>query len=155
MSVRMRQRGFSLIEIMVVLVIVGVFTALTTLSIEGMQSRRSDEEVARLRRLLEMANDFADTHGTPLAIDFLPNGYRFSAMQTNGDWRLLFPPSVFAERSWSEGVSVSSLELDGTRIDEPLRIVFNTEPPEYVLKVKIPDGSKSLVGHISGMVSVE
>jgi general secretion pathway protein H len=97
------QRGFSLIEILVVLVIISVFTSLAVLTLESVQGRNNDEEVLRLQRLLEMAADYSDTRGTPLAVEFLPNGYRFSAMQTNGEWRLIFAPSPFAERSWPEG----------------------------------------------------
>lgn len=155
MAHQAQQRGFSLIEILVVLVIIGVFAGLTALSLEGVQGRRGDEEALRLQRLLEMAGDYADTHGTPLAVEFLPNGYRFSAMQTSGEWRLLFAPSPFAERSWAEGVHVSALDLDGVHQNDPLRIVFGTEPPEYTLTLAVPEGSKSLVGRISGMVSVE
>lgn len=148
-------RGFTLIEIMVVLVIVGVFAGLASLSIDGMQSRRSDEEVSRLRRLLEMAGDYADTRGTPLAVDFLPNGYRFSALQASGEWHLLFAPSPFAERSWGTGVSVASLEVDGTPVEAPLRIVFGTEAPEYRLQLATPEGSKQVLGRISGAVEME
>jgi len=149
------QKGFSLIEILVVLVIISVFATLVTISLDGVASRRSDEEVARLRRLLEMAGDYADTHGTPIAIDFLPNGYRFSALQASGEWHLIFPPSPFAERSWGEGVSVASLELNGMQIEAPLRIVFDGEPPEYTLMLNTPEHTKRLVGRISGMVSLE
>lgn len=149
------QRGFSLIEILIVLVIIAVFAGLMTMSVDGVQSRRGEEEVARLQRLLEMASDFSDTHGTPLALELLPNGYRFSAMQTNGEWQLLFAPSPFAERSWGEGVHVSKLELEGTVASEPWRIIFGTEPPEYRLTLSTPERSQTLVGSISGMVSVE
>ena len=148
-------RGFTLIEILVVLVIVGVFAGLAGLSIEGFQGRQSQEDLARLRRLLEMAGDYADTHGTPLAVDFLPNGYRFSALQTSGEWKLLFAPSPFAERTWAGGVSVNSLEVDGIPVEAPQRIVFSTETPEYRLRLTTPEGSKQILGRISGAVEVE
>ncbi len=155
MLARPDQRGFSLIEILVVLVIISVFTSLAVVTLESVQSRNNDEEVLRLQRLLEMAADYSDTRGTPLAVEFLPNGYRFSAMQTNGEWRLIFAPSPFSERSWSEGVRVVRLDLDGVRQNEPLRLVFGSEPPEYRLVLALPDGRKTLSGTISGVVGLE
>ncbi|MBK9220234.1 MAG: hypothetical protein RJA63_355 [Pseudomonadota bacterium] len=149
------QRGFSLIEILVVLVIISVFTSLAVLTLESVQGRNNDEEVLRLQRLLEMAADYSDTRGTPLAVEFLPNGYRFSAMQTNGEWRLIFAPSPFAERSWPDGVQVARLEVDGVHQNEPLRLVFASEPPEYKLVLALPEGRKTLLGTLSGMVGLE
>ncbi|WP_018608758.1 prepilin-type N-terminal cleavage/methylation domain-containing protein [Uliginosibacterium gangwonense] len=150
-----RQRGFSLIEVLVVLVIVSVFIGLTTMSVDGMQSRRSEEELERVRRLLEMAGDYAETRGTQLAVDFLPNGYRFSELQTDGEWHLLFPPSPFAERSWPSGVSVTRVEVDGVEAQSPMRIIFGSEPPEYQLVLTTPEGAKHITGQINGMVDVD
>lgn len=148
-----RQRGFSLIEVLVVIVIVSVFIGLTTMSVDGMQSRRSEEELERVRRLLEMAGDYAETRGTQLAVEFLPNGYRFSELQTDGEWHLLFPPSPFAERSWPSGVSVTHVEVDG--VQAPMRIVFGSEPPEFQLVMTTPEGAKHITGEITGMVDVD
>lgn len=152
MPPRARVQGFSLIEVLVVLIIISVFVSLSTMSIEGLQSRRSEDEVARLRRLLEMASDYAETRGAHLQVEFLPNGYRFSELQTDGEWHLLFPPSPFAERSWAAGVNVGRLEVDGVEAQAPLHLIFGTEPPEYNLTLNTPEGLKRLQGEINGMV---
>jgi general secretion pathway protein H len=145
-------RGFTLIEVMVVLIIISVFATITTFSISGMQRREAEHEVERLRRVLEIAAETASVRGTPLAVDFLPNGYRFSALDTSGEWHLLFSPDTLRERAWPEGVGVDALYVDGTALAPPYRLAFGSEAPEYRLRIHTPEGARLLVGRMSGAV---
>ena len=80
----MRARGFTLIEVMVVLVILGITTAAVRLSLSGLQARQTEHEIDRLRLVLEMAGERAAVTGTPIAAEFLPGRYRFSTLDTEG-----------------------------------------------------------------------
>ncbi|MFA9438270.1 prepilin-type N-terminal cleavage/methylation domain-containing protein [Uliginosibacterium sp. sgz301328] len=148
-------RGFTLIEVMVVLIIISVMATVTAISIEGMQKREAQHEVDRLRRVLEIAAETATVRGSPLAVDFLPNGYRFSALDTSGEWHLLFNPQTLRQRPWPNGVSVESLEIDGVPVKPPFRLQFGSESPEFRLRLRTEDGTRTLVGLMSGAVEFE
>ncbi|HEX5125670.1 MAG TPA: prepilin-type N-terminal cleavage/methylation domain-containing protein [Rhodocyclaceae bacterium] len=148
-------RGFTLIEVLVVIVIIGVFASITTLSIEGLRSRSSDDEVARLRQVLEIAGERASVHGSPLSVEFLANGYRFSTLDAGGQWRLLFSPATLAEREWPQDMTVESLEINGQRVAPPYKIIFASESPEFVLRLRTSQGGRMLVGHMSGAITQE
>ena len=81
----MRARGFTLIEVMVVLVILAITATAVTFSIEGMQARDTEREIDRLRLVLEAAGERAAVHGTPIAAEFLPGRYRFSELDAEGN----------------------------------------------------------------------
>ena len=150
-----RRAGFTLIEVLVVLVIISLFATITTLSLEGLHNRTADDEVARLRRVLEIASERASIQGSPVEVEFLSNSYRFSALDAAGQWRLLFTPATLAEREWPEGMTLESLEVDGVRAALPYQLVFASESPEFRLQLHTPNGTRWLVGHMSGAVTLE
>lgn len=139
---------------MVVLVVLGVFAGLTTLGIDAVLGRDAEREVERLRKVLELSADRATIRGTPLAIDLLPHGYRFSAQQTNREWSLLFTPRELAERAWAGGLQPVSLEIDGQKMTPPWRIVFGSESPEYRLRLASEGKRYLLRGDITGIVTL-
>ena len=146
--------GFTLVEVLVVLVVLGVFAGLTTLGIDAVLGRDAEREVERLRKVLELSADRASIRGTPLAIDLLPHGYRFSAQQTNREWSLLFTPRELAERAWVGGLQPISLEVDGQKMEPPWRIIFGSESPEYRLRLAAEGKRYLLSGGITGLVSL-
>lgn len=146
-------RGFTLIEVLVVLLIISAFSGLVAFSLEGTRNRSIENEVERLRVVLEFASDYAAVQGTPVAVDLLAEGYRFSAMQTDGTWKLLFAPSALAAQNWPENVSVLGLSIDQVDARPPYRIVFGREAPEYVLSLKTPQGIETLSGSLVGSVA--
>ena len=71
-------RGFTLIEILVVLVLVGIIYSLIVLSLNVLgDDRELQREARRMTSLLEMAGDEAELQGRDFGIEFLLQGYRF------------------------------------------------------------------------------
>lgn len=152
-------RGFTLIELMVVLVIMGVVATGISLSVNSLHSRDEARALERLRRVLEATAQRAMTRGQPLAVDLLADGYRFSTLDTDGHWRALSDPPVFVERILPAGLRWSRLERLGqaTNVANAAgqRLVFGSRPPEYALLLDTPQGAARYRGRICGEVTLE
>jgi general secretion pathway protein H len=114
-----RQRGFTLLELMVVLVIIGVVLTFAVLSVGGMsRAEQLQRETRRLAALLEMASEEAVLRSEQRAVHFTDDGYEFMVLQGQ-EWLPLSEDPLFRQRTLPEGVELQ-LELE----DNP--------PPELV-----------------------
>jgi general secretion pathway protein H len=72
------QRAFTLIEVMVVVVIVGIISAVVLLSTGLLENDRDmQEEARRISTLIELASDEALLQSRDFGVEFTQNGYRF------------------------------------------------------------------------------
>src|SRR5262245_44000935 len=82
-----RQRGFTLIELIVVVAIVAVLAAALTLSVNAIGAQRQVErEARRFEALLARACERAETSGRDVGVHLASNGYAFSLFLPDG-WR--------------------------------------------------------------------
>lgn len=146
------QRGFTLIEVMVVLVIMGVMATGISLGIDSLRGRDADQALKRLRLVLEASADRASVRGRPIAIELLPDGYRFAALDADDNWRPLIDPPVFTERTLPAGLAWAGLRLDGQPDTASRRLQFGTQAPEYELRVATPGGNARFTGKANGEV---
>ncbi len=149
---RPRHAGFTLIEIMVVLVIMGVMATGISLGIDSLRGRDTDRALKRLRLVLEATADRAMVRGRPMAIQFLPDGYRFEALDPDDNWRPLIDPPVFTERTLPGELGWAGLRLDGQPDATSLRLQFGSQAPEYELRVSTPRGEARFTGKANGDV---
>lgn len=99
-----RSAGFTLLELMVVLVLIGIIFSFAMLSLGGDDlGEMMEQETRRLVTLLELASDEAVLRGEELAVHFSAEGYEFlilqdAAWQPSGDDGLLkayqLPPGI-------------------------------------------------------------
>ena len=84
----MRSPGFTLLEVLVVMFIIGVITAMATLSLGVASSRKgSEKEIQRIQDLLALASEEAVLRGREFGITFYAKEYQFSAYDpTEGRW---------------------------------------------------------------------
>lgn len=75
---RLKLRGFTLIEILVVIIIVGIVSAIALLSFGVLgDDRNLQREARRLSSLIQLANDEATLQGRDYGLEILRAGYRF------------------------------------------------------------------------------
>ncbi len=106
-------RGFTLIEILVVMLMVGIMMGIAVVRLPSLSSNAElIEEAERLMALMNMAADEAVISGTELGFDVKKNEYKFFAMADDtGKWSVLdYTP--FLPRQLAEGVKVS-LKVEG------------------------------------------
>lgn len=89
-----RQQGFSLLEVLVVLAIIGIVTGTAGLSVRAVQNERSlHTDARRLAQLFALAQAQARSSGRPVVWEYGPHGYRFSQAQAS-----LLMPAALAQR---------------------------------------------------------
>ncbi|MCO8167010.1 type II secretion system minor pseudopilin GspH [Pseudomonas sp. 21LCFQ02] len=81
---RDRQQGFSMIELMVVLVIVGILSATISLSIKPAPQERLRKDAQRLVQLLQIAQAEARADGRPISWQADGQGFGFSRLNDAG-----------------------------------------------------------------------
>lgn len=118
-------RGFTLIEMMVVLLLMGLILGMVTLSFRGSARHRPlADEVAQLAALMNLASDDAALSGQPFMLQLTRQGWRF--LQGDGtEWLVVgnhdLPPGTFV-------TSLDHLKVLGLPEDLPqAEIRFDTE----------------------------
>lgn len=103
-----QQAGFTLIEVLVVLALVGLIFALATLAIPNHQERYWRDNVEALRVSLNAAQDEALQRGVPIVVEIDPQGWRFYQNTRAGSMQPMREP--FAPRLWQNPVNVSPVQ---------------------------------------------
>jgi general secretion pathway protein H len=109
------ERGFTLIEILVVLLIVGVLTGIAVLSLSSLgQASRREQAARRLAGLIELASQQAIIQGETYGLCLEPHHYWF-LRDERGQWVHFAHDSIYRRRSLPGALRIS-LRLTGTRL---------------------------------------
>jgi type II secretion system protein H len=131
-------RGFTLIEVMVVMVIIGIMAGMAVSLMRPDPGRAAEAEAWRLARLAERLGREAEMTGQVLALSWTVEGYEFTRRDDDGNWVPLDSDSVFEPRRFEPGVRLADsgevrFAPDGER--EPRRWLLITEVAEVAVSL--------------------
>lgn len=117
-----RLRGFTLIEVLVVVVILAVLAAAVRMALAGSGGERQlEREVERLQALVGHACEQAEVGGRAIGLTLLPDGFVFS--RRAGDVWQAIDQGELRRREWPATLQ-AELSRDGKRIE------ILPQPPE-------------------------
>jgi general secretion pathway protein H len=149
-----KESGFTLVELMVVMVIIGLTLGLATL--KAIPSPRQDlqKEAQRLALLLQLARDEAIVRNRLVAFEADPQRYRFLVLNET-KWDAVTGDDLLRERNFKNAPLELLLEPASAGGSNPLRITFGREPVDkpFVLTLVAGDDSVGIradgVGHFT------
>ncbi len=112
-SLPRRARGFTLLEVLVVMLIIGVLVSFAVLSISRGDTSVQDE-TQRLAALIRLAGQEAVSQGQEFAVEFDSTGYAF--LSFDGEkWQPVADDELLRPRSLPQAL-VIDIELEGERL---------------------------------------
>ena len=109
-------RGFTLLEIMVVLVLIGIITSFALLSVGGGPRGRLAEEGQRLAALVELHQQEAIMRGETRGIQFSRAGYTLLSLDEKGEWRSPTAADTLIRHALPEDIALD-LWIEDRRVD--------------------------------------
>jgi general secretion pathway protein H len=128
----MRSKGFTLIEILVVMLIIAAVISLTVLSVNATgRDSQLDEESRRIEGLVGLLHERALLEGRDFGLRIEPAAYEFVTYDTRRNrWLLMDQEREFRHRELPKGISFQ-LQLDSqTVVIKPIdRNLTSGDPP--------------------------
>ena len=133
-------RGFTLLELLVVLVIVGVMLGVVSFNAMPSSQQVLENEARRIALLLQLARDEAIVRNSPVAFEADPARYRF-LLRTNKIWAPLEKDDLLREREFQRSPVTLLINPPLPPTNGLLRIVFGREPVDkpFVLTLAVED----------------
>jgi general secretion pathway protein H len=116
-SARPPAAGFSLLELLVVIVILGIMVGMTVLSLGTLRAGDPAEtEARRLNALLQLLTEEALIQGRDFGLEFFEDGYRFLSWDPDsGLWSVVDDEAALRRRTLPDGLRVA-LVVEGREV---------------------------------------
>tara|TARA_B100000902_G_C27060425_1_gene788829 strand:+ start:44 stop:493 length:450 start_codon:yes stop_codon:yes gene_type:complete len=144
-------KGFTLLELLIVIVVLGIALSFTSLSVSQNDHRQLLAETKRLASLLRLAREEAILRNTPISIQLSNKEYRFFS-KNRQEWIPISRDNHFRKRQFpiSNIIVRSNIPKDS---DHRITIVFGHEPvaPPFDIFLETPNNQSSIradgIGH--------
>jgi general secretion pathway protein H len=146
--------GFTLVELMVVMVIIGITLGIASLNAIPSPQQNLQSEAQRLALLLQLARDEAIVRNRLVAFEADPERYRF-LVRNETRWDPVTRDDLLRERAFKSAPLTLLLDPPGAGSTNPMRITFGREPVDkpFVLTLASGDAHVAIradgVGHFT------
>ena len=143
-------RGFTLLELLVVIVIAGITLGMVSFNAIPNQRQALQNEAQRIALLLQLARDEAIVRNRPIAFEAEPERYRF-LMREENTWQAIPQEDLLRERDFKH--PPVALLMDPPLIGQSnvLRIVFGREPVDKPFVLTLSAGDANVAIHADGI----
>jgi general secretion pathway protein H len=133
-------RGFTLLELLIVMVIAGITLGMVSFNAVPSERQVLQNDAQRIALLLQLARDEAIVRNRPIAFEAYADRYRFLLRDEN-TWQVLAQDDVLHEREFKRSPVTLSISPPSAGEAMPLRIVFGREPVDkpFALTLSIGD----------------
>ena len=145
-----RTRGFTLVELLVVMVIIGLTLGMATLNAIPSPRQDLDKEAQRLALLLQLARDEAIVRNRLVAFEANGDRYRFMVRGDAG-WEPVTRDDLLRERTFKSGPLRLVLEPNNSANPASLRIVFGREPVDKPFVLTLATGPDAVAIRADGV----
>jgi general secretion pathway protein H len=152
-----RRAGFTLIEILVAMVIIGVLSVVLVVAASPGEASHARTEAHRLAALLELALAEARASGESIAWSPSPDGYVFLRKGEDGEWHGFPADSPYRRRSLPAGVSLGAVQFGAQPLKTGERIVITPYGLNGAIQATIAGGGRSITlrGGALGRVTLD
>ncbi len=151
-----QRRGFTIIEMLVVLMIIGLFFGLVSAITRPDERAMLRLEAERLSQLLDFAAAEARLTGRSIAWTADESGYRFWRADEDASWLEIRDSELLRARTLPQGVLVSGFRVENMRPQGAIRLEFAPQGSllAFTIGMSLGDEQYSVVGSPIGEVRV-
>ena len=142
--------GFTLVELLVVMVIIGITLGLATLNAIPSPRQDLEQEARRLALLLQLARDEAIVRNRLVAFEANGERYRFVVRNETG-WEPVTRDDLLRERQFKNAPLRLVLEPSGTGGPDLMRITFGREPVDKPFILTLASGANAVAIRADGV----
>ena len=149
-------RGFTLLEVLVVLMIMGLLVGLVSAVALPDDRARLGLESERLARLLALAREEARFSGRAIAWTAEPPGYRFWQLDQDDDWGEIRERDLLLPRTLPGNMAVLGLRVENSPVTGPLRLEFGSDgaASAFTLELGLGKARATIAGSPVGDIAV-
>ena len=147
-----RTTGFTLVEILVVMVIIGITLGMASLNAIPSPRQDLENEAKRLTLLLQLARDEAIVRNREVAFEATPERYRFMVRNETG-WTAMNQDDLLRERPFRNAPLRLLLDppVAGSGSGDLLRVTFGREPVHKPFRLTLASGNVSVAIRADGV----
>ncbi|MBI5889570.1 MAG: prepilin-type N-terminal cleavage/methylation domain-containing protein [Nitrosomonadales bacterium] len=149
-------RGFTLLEMLVVLVVASIMLTVVTLNLMPSAQTVLREESQRLAFLMENGAMASQAGGQPLAWSGTGNSYRFWLRTREGEWVRIERDNLLHPRTLPDAVRIGEVNFNGRRLEPGSLVVLSPELSAKDFRVSLHNSElvADIVGNGLGKVEV-
>lgn len=160
-NLNIRDSGFTLLEMLVVIFIIGLTFTIATISIGQKGSQVVRDEAERLNGLMLLASEEAVMQGREMAVEFSNEAYSFYELGADNQWLPISDDKLFRERVLSPDIKIE-LVIEGEKASfedkknlPRLFVLSSGELTPFTLTLSIDEGEAYILqGAIDGKLQL-